>query len=127
MTAADKVSAILTKAEALAGHSLGDRGSALAEMAAQAACAWCDREDIPEDMEVVVAALTVSLAEGREVVKALTRGDTSITYDTSGGMMGLAALTALAPWRRLGRLKEARHIPAGSPEASSSGPRGDEQ
>lgn len=106
MVDADKVSAILTKAEVLAEHSLGDNGDALAEMAANAAMAWCGREDIPEDMEVVVAALTVSLAEGREVVKALTRGDTSITYDTSGGMTGLAALTALAPWRRLGRLKE---------------------
>ena len=106
MIGADKVAAIRAKAEVLAGHSMGDNGDALAEMAAQAACAWCSREDIPEDMEVVVAALTVSLAEGREAVKSLTRGDTSVTYDTNAGMTGLASLTALAPWRRLGQLKE---------------------
>ena len=104
MVGADKVSVIRAKAEALAGHSLGDNGDTLTEMAAQAACAWCNREDIPEDMETVVAALTVSLAEGREAVKSLTRGDTSVTYDTGGGMAGLASLAALAPWRRLGRL-----------------------
>ena len=106
MVGADKVAAIRMKAEALAGHSLGDNGDALPEMAADAACAWCNREDIPEDMEVVIAALTVSLAEGREAVKAVTRGDTSVTYDTGGGMAGLASLAALAPWRRLGQLKE---------------------
>ena len=106
MVDADKLSSIRAKAEALAGHRLGDTGDALTEMAAQAACAWCNREDIPEDMEVVVAALTVSLAEGREAVKSLTRGDTSVTYDTNAGVTGLASLTALAPWRRLGQLKE---------------------
>lgn len=106
MVGADKVSAIRAKAEALAGHSLGDNGDALTEMAARAAMAWCSREDIPEDMEAVVAALTVSMSEGREAVKAVTRGDTSVTYDTSAGMAGLASLAALAPWRRLGQLKE---------------------
>ena len=106
MVGADKVASIRAKAEVLAGHSLGDNGDALTEMTAQAACAWCNREDIPEDMEVVVAALTVSLSEGREAVKSLTRGDTSITYDTDGGVLGLASLNALAPWRRLARLKE---------------------
>ena len=58
MVAADKVASIRAKAEVLAGHSLGDNGDALTEMAAQAACAWCNREDIPEEMETVVAALT---------------------------------------------------------------------
>ena len=106
MVAPDKVASIRAKAEVLAGHSLGDNGDALTEMAAQTACAWCNREDIPEDREVVVAALTVSLAEGREAVKSLTRGDTSITYDTDGGVLGLASLNALAPWRKLGQLKE---------------------
>ena len=106
MIGADKVAAIRAKAEVLAGRSLGDNGDALTEMAAQAACAWCNREDIPEEMETVVAALTVSLSEGREAVKAVTRGDTSVTYDTNAGVTGLASLTALAPWRRLGQLKE---------------------
>ena len=106
MVGADKIAAIRAKAEALAGHSLGDNGDALTEMAAQAAMAWCNREDIPEDMEVVVAALTVSLAGGREAIKAVTRGDTSVSYDTNAGMTGLASLAALAPWRRLGQLKE---------------------
>ena len=50
MVSADKVFAIRAKAEALAGRSLGDHGTALTEMAAQRACAWCCREDIPEEM-----------------------------------------------------------------------------
>ena len=106
MIGADKVAAIRAKAEVLAGQSLGDNGDTLTEMAARASMAWCNREDIPEDMEVVVAALAVSLAEGREAIKSLTRGDTSVTYDTNAGMAGLASLAALAPWRRLGQLKE---------------------
>lgn len=104
MIGADKVAAIRAKAEILAGRGLGDNADALTEMTAGAAMAWCNREDIPEDMEMVVAALTVSLSEGREAVKAVTRGDTSVTYDT--GVMGLTGLDALAPWRRLGQLKE---------------------
>ena len=106
MVGADKVAAIRAKAEVLAGRSLGDNGDALTEMTAGAAMAWCNREDIPEEMETVVAALTVSLSEGREAVKAVTRGDTSVTYDTNARVTGLASLTALAPWRRLGQLKE---------------------
>ena len=106
MVGADKVAAIRAKAEVLAGRSLGDNGDALTEMTAGAAMAWCNREDIPEEMETVVAALTVSLSEGRVGVRAVTRGDTSVTYDTNAGVTGLASLTALAPWRRLGQLKE---------------------
>ncbi len=104
MLAADKVSAIRAKAEVLAGHSLGDRGDVLAEMAAQQAMAWCCREDIPEDMEQAVAALALNLRDGEGgALKSLTRGDTSITYAV--GDSGSPALAGLAPWRRLGRLK----------------------
>lgn len=106
MADADKVASIRVKAEALAGCSLGEHGDTLAEMAASAACAWCNRDDIPEDMETVVAALTVSLSEGRETVKSLTRGDTSITYDTERGLLPSTVRSILAPWRRLGRIKE---------------------
>ena len=74
MTGADKVAAIRVKAEVLAGRSLGDNGDALTEMAAQRACAWCNR------------------------------GDTSISYAV--GDSGSPALAGLAPWRRLGRVKE---------------------
>ena len=105
MVSADKVFAIRAKAEALAGRSLGDHGSALTEMAAQAACAWCNREDIPEDMEQAVAALTLTMEDGESgAVKSVTRGDTAVTYAVSGGVS--PALTGLAPWRRLGRVKE---------------------
>lgn len=106
MVTEEKLAAILEKAEALVGNPLGEYGEDLAAIAAAMACAWCNRDDIPEDMEGVVAALIVSLSDGREAVKAVTRGDTSVTYDTGGGMAGLASLTALAPWRRLGQLKE---------------------
>lgn len=103
MVGADKVQAIRGKAEALAGRSLGDSGDLLAELAAQRALAWCQRDDIPEEMEQAVAALLLSLEEGGETVKAVQRGDTAITYDTGSG--GNGALAALAPWRRLGRVR----------------------
>ena len=106
MMTEEKLSAILEKAEALVGNPLGEYGEDLTAIAAALACAWCNRDDIPEDMEGVVAAMTASFAGGRETVKAVTRGDTSVTYDTNTGMTGLASLAALAPWRRLGRLKE---------------------
>lgn len=55
-------------------------------------------------MEQAVAALLLDM-EGREAaVKSVTRGDTSVTYAVADGQS--AALTGLAPWRRLGRLKE---------------------
>lgn len=103
MAGADKVQAIRGKAEALAGRSLGDSGDLLAELAAQRALAWCQRDDIPEGMEQAVAALVLSLEEGGETVKAVQRGDTAITYDTGSG--GNGAFAALAPWRRLGRVR----------------------
>ena len=57
-----------------------------------------------EKIEQAVAALLLDM-EGREAaVKSVTRGDTSVTYAVSDGQS--AALAGLAPWRRLGRLKE---------------------
>ena len=88
MSGADKAAAIREKAERLAGRSLGENGDALTEMA----------------MEQAVAALLLDM-EGREAaVKSVTRGDTSVTYAVFDGQS--AALAGLAPWRRLGRLKE---------------------
>lgn len=88
MSGADKAAAIREKAERLAGRSLGENGDALTEMA----------------MEQAVAALLLDM-EGREAaVKSVTRGDTAVTYAVSDGQS--AALAGLAPWRRLGRLKE---------------------
>ena len=99
MSGADKAAAIREKAERLAGRSLGENGDALTEMAMERACAWCGREDIPEAM-----ALLLDM-EGREAaVKSVTRGDTAVTYAVSDGQS--ATLAGLAPWRRLGRLKE---------------------
>lgn len=72
MVTADKRAAIRGKAELLAGRSLGDSGDELTEMAVQRACAYCNRPDVPEEMEQAVAALVL----------------------------------ALAPWRRLGTLKD---------------------
>ena len=106
MVTADKLAAIRGKAELLAGRSLGDSGNDLTEMAVQRACAYCNRPDVPEAMEQAVAALVLALADGGEggAVKSVTRGDTSVTYAVSDGQS--AALAGLAPWRRLGRLKE---------------------
>lgn len=99
MVDADKLSAIRVKAEALAGRSLGEQGDLLVEMAAQRACAWCNRPDIPVEMEQAVAALVLSMEAGEGNVKSITRGDTAVAYAESPGQ---SALDALAPWRRLG-------------------------
>lgn len=102
MIAPEQVESIRQKAELLAGHPLGDRGTQLAALAAQRAMAYCQREDIPADMEQAVAALLLSLEDGGECVKSLQRGDTSITYAVGGPTSGM---NALAPWRRLGTVK----------------------
>ena len=102
MVDADKVAAIRVKAEALAGRSLGEQGDLLAEMAAQRACAYCSRPDIPVEMEQAVAALVLSIT-GEGDVKSVTRGDTEVAYAESPAR---SVLEALAPWRRLGTVKE---------------------
>ena len=102
MISADKVTAIREKAEILAGQSLGEHGEQLVELAAQRACALCQREDIPEAMEQAVAALVAEQISGGSV-KSVTRGDTAITY--AAGFAGGSAEAQLAPFRRLGRLQ----------------------
>ena len=100
-----QLDAILTKAETLFGGELGEKGAALVEMACARALAYCNRPDIPEEMEQAVAALAVGLASRESGVKSVTRGDTSVTYDAAAdGLCGLGA--ALAPWCRLGTLRE---------------------
>ena len=103
MVAADKVAAIRAKAEVLAGQSLGENGDILVEMAAQRACAYCQREDIPEAMEQAVAALVLAL-NGDETAKSIQRGDTSITYDVTQTALK-APESLLRPFCRLGRVR----------------------
>ena len=91
--------AILTKAEALAGEPLGE---ALAEIACERALAHCNRSDIPEEMEQAVAAVLVGLVSRESDVKSITRGDTSVTYLDGKN----AESVLLAPWCRLGTLRE---------------------
>lgn len=95
-----QLQSILDKARLLAGEDLGEDGQALAELATQRACAWCQREDIPPEMEQAVAALVLRLREDGQL-KSLTRGDTSFTFEAQDSWGQL-----LAPFRRLGRLKE---------------------
>jgi len=99
----DKVKAIRDKAEALGGRSLGDDGDLLVELAAQRACAYCQREDIPEAMEQAVAVLVLAL-QGEERAKTIQRGDTSITYDVSNPALK-APESLLKPFCRLGRVR----------------------
>ena len=75
--------AILAKAEALAGEPLGEAG-------------------IPEEMEQAVAAVLVGLVSRESDVKSITRGDTSVTYLDGKN----AESVLLAPWCRLGTLRE---------------------
>ena len=97
-----QLDAIRTKAEALAGESLGETGGLLTEIACERALSYCSRPDIPEEMEQAVAALAVGLVSRESGVKSITRGDTSVTYQDGAG----AEYALLAPWRRLGMLKE---------------------
>ena len=103
MVSSDKVKAIRDKVEALAGQSLGEHGDLLVEMAAQRAMAYCQRPDIPEEMEQAVAALVLAL-NGGETAKSIQRGDTSITYDVSKTALK-APESLLAPFCRLGRVE----------------------
>ena len=91
---------ILRKAQCLAGEELGEQGELLVEMAAQRACAYCQREDIPREMEQAVAELALQMGQ-EGMIQAVVRGDTSITFAER-----LPALSQLLPFRRLGRLKE---------------------
>jgi len=99
----DKVKAIRDKAEALGGQSLGEHGDLLVELAAQRACAFCQREDIPEEMEQAVAALVLALS-GDETAKMIQRGDTSVTYDVTQTALK-APESLLRPFCRLGRVR----------------------
>lgn len=91
--------AIRKQAELLAGEDLGEEGDALVELAAQRACAYCQRTDIPHQMEQAVAALVLDLRDGGSV-QSVTRGDTAVTYQARN------ATALLSPFRRLGRVKE---------------------
>ena len=99
----DKVKAIRDKAEALGGQSLGEHGDLLVELAAQRACAFCQREDIPEEMEQAVAELVLALS-GDETAKMIQRGDTSVTYDVTQTALK-APESLLRPFCRLGRVR----------------------
>lgn len=103
MIGAETLASIRRKAEALAGRDLGGQGDTLVEMAADAAMAWCCREDIPAEMEGAVAGIAVTLSQGGGQVKSLTRGDTAVTYASAAGDFDPQGLS---PWRRLGTVKE---------------------
>lgn len=62
---AETLRAVREKAELLnGGASLGEAGDALAEMAVGRALAFCQRTDVPEDMEQAVGALLLALWRG---------------------------------------------------------------
>ena len=75
--------AIRKKAEILAGGDLGGDGDAIVDMAAQRACAYCQRHDIPEAMEQAVAALKrmgyghVTNIGGIQTYRGKTKGGTT--------------------------------------------------
>lgn len=59
---AETLRAVRVKAELLnGGASLGEAGDAIAEMAVERALAYCQRPDVPEDMEQAVGALALAL------------------------------------------------------------------
>lgn len=106
--------AILEKARAIFGGELGPQEALLVQMACDWAMSQCCRKDIPQEMEQAVAALAVSMTAGGTesgTVKSIQRGDTAVTYavgSRSSGSDARRAADALAPWRRMGTVKEER-------------------
>ena len=94
--------ALAVEVAQLAGEPLGEAGALLAEIACERALAHCNRSDIPEEMEQAVAAVLVGLVSRESDVKSITRGDTSVTYLDGKN----AESVLLAPWCRLGTLRE---------------------
>ena len=89
-------------AELLGGEELGEeRGNALAEMAVNAACAFCNRSEVPEAMEQAVARLVLELKCPQGSVSTVQRGDTAVTYKAAQN----GAQTALRPFCRLGTVE----------------------
>lgn len=124
------VRAVLDRAAELNGGApLGENAAPLAVTAIRRALAFCQRTDVPEEMEQAVAALLLALLQGLPqgtdagensaagwealldagAVKSIQRGDTAITFHSGGASSILSgsgtALEGLKPWRRLGRLK----------------------
>lgn len=90
-------------AELLGGEEMGEeRGNALAEMAINAACAFCNRSEVPVAMEQAVARLLLELECPEGQVSTVQRGDTSLTYKGAQNN----AQAALLPFCRLGTVEE---------------------
>lgn len=97
-----QLDAVVAKAEALLGESLGEHGELLAQIACERAMAHCNRADIPEEMEQAVAAVLVGLVSCESGVESVTRGDTSVHFADGKS----AECVLLAPWCKLGTLEE---------------------
>lgn len=99
----DQLQRILQMAQALGGEDLSpEKGVLLAEIAVDAACAFCNRRDVPPEMEQAVARLLLELGSPLGQVSTVQRGDTAVTYKTPQS----AAQAALRPFCCLGTLGE---------------------
>lgn len=100
----EQLAHILALAEVLAGESFGEYGTELAQMAADGAMSYCNRDDIPQEMEQAVALMLCGMEAAGSGVKSVTRGDTAVTYDLSMS----ACCARLRPFCRLGTVKHDR-------------------
>ena len=100
----EQLERILTLAETLAGESFGERGLTLAQIACERAMTFCNRTDIPQEMEQAVASLLCAVEGRQSDVKSVTRGDTAVTYETSHS----ASYAPLRPFCKLGTVKDDR-------------------
>lgn len=99
----DQLRRIWHMAEVLSGEKISEeRAMILAQMAAENACAFCNRADIPAEMEQAVARVMLELENPCEDVSRVQRGDTAVTYRSAQG--GVQA--ALRPFCRLGTVGE---------------------
>lgn len=99
----EQLAHIAVLAEVLRGEALpAERAMILAQMAAENACAFCNRADIPAEMEQAVARVMLELENPCEDVSRVQRGDTAVTYRSAQG--GVQAV--LRPFCRLGTVGE---------------------
>ena len=92
---------ILERGMALSGlESIPQQADLLLDILTSAVLGWCCREDIPEEMEGVMAVLLVQALKDNDErpVTTVKRGDTAITYADTGAV---DRRTLLAPFVRL--------------------------
>lgn len=103
---------ILQTALTLAGVDRDDKAEAQLDTLVSMAAAICGREHIPDYMEGTLAALLCRqlTGQGDRAVSSVKRGDTTITYESSGKTASADLTQTLAPFIHLKSPKGRWHV-----------------